>query len=47
MGLRLLLPRVLYLNADFRGNIVGTFLSYCHIMEHEDKGMMAKIKVKA
>jgi FtsP/CotA-like multicopper oxidase with cupredoxin domain len=32
---------------DFRDpNIVGTFLYHCHILDHEDGGMMAKIKVK-
>jgi FtsP/CotA-like multicopper oxidase with cupredoxin domain len=34
------------LRMDFRGDIVGTFLYHCHILEHEDKGMMAKIEVK-
>ncbi len=31
---------------DFRDpNIVGTFLYHCHILEHEDKGMMGSIRV--
>lgn len=31
---------------DFRGPTVGDFLYHCHILEHEDGGMMAKIRVK-
>ena len=32
---------------DFRDpETVGTFLYHCHILDHEDGGMMAKIKVK-
>ena len=30
---------------DFRGPIVGDFLFHCHILGHEDQGMMAKIQV--
>lgn len=31
---------------DFRDpNIVGTFVYHCHILEHEDKGMMGSIRV--
>jgi FtsP/CotA-like multicopper oxidase with cupredoxin domain len=31
---------------DFRDpETVGTFLYHCHILDHEDGGMMAKIKV--
>jgi FtsP/CotA-like multicopper oxidase with cupredoxin domain len=30
---------------DFRGDIVGDFLYHCHILAHEDSGMMAKISV--
>jgi FtsP/CotA-like multicopper oxidase with cupredoxin domain len=31
---------------DFRDpNIVGTFLYHCHILEHEDRGMMGSIEV--
>lgn len=34
------------LRMDFRDpEIVGTFLYHCHILDHEDNGMMAKIKV--
>jgi FtsP/CotA-like multicopper oxidase with cupredoxin domain len=33
---------------DFRDpEVVGTFLYHCHILDHEDGGMMAKIKVVA
>jgi len=37
------------LRMDFRGkgsSIAGTFVYHCHILEHEDKGMMAAIQVK-
>jgi FtsP/CotA-like multicopper oxidase with cupredoxin domain len=31
---------------DFRDPVVrGTFLYHCHILDHEDQGMMAKIQV--
>jgi FtsP/CotA-like multicopper oxidase with cupredoxin domain len=30
---------------DFRGNVVGEFVYHCHILDHEDKGMMANIVV--
>jgi FtsP/CotA-like multicopper oxidase with cupredoxin domain len=31
---------------DFRDPVVrGTFLYHCHILDHEDQGMMAKIRV--
>ncbi len=30
---------------DFRGPITGDFVYHCHILEHEDKGMMAIIRV--
>jgi FtsP/CotA-like multicopper oxidase with cupredoxin domain len=34
------------LRMDFRDpNIVGTFVYHCHILEHEDKGMMGAIRV--
>jgi FtsP/CotA-like multicopper oxidase with cupredoxin domain len=34
------------LRIDFRGsNVVGTFLYHCHILEHEDGGMMGAIRV--
>jgi FtsP/CotA-like multicopper oxidase with cupredoxin domain len=36
------------LRMDFRDpNIVGTFLYHCHILEHEDGGMMGSIRVEA
>jgi FtsP/CotA-like multicopper oxidase with cupredoxin domain len=35
------------LRTDFRGpNIVGTFVYHCHVLEHEDGGMMGRIKVE-
>jgi FtsP/CotA-like multicopper oxidase with cupredoxin domain len=30
---------------DFRGAVVGDFVYHCHILEHEDGGMMATIRV--
>jgi FtsP/CotA-like multicopper oxidase with cupredoxin domain len=34
------------LRMDFRDpNIVGTFVYHCHVLEHEDGGMMGKITV--
>jgi len=34
------------LRMDFRDpNIVGTFVYHCHVLEHEDGGMMGRIKV--
>jgi FtsP/CotA-like multicopper oxidase with cupredoxin domain len=30
---------------DFRGQVVGDFVYHCHILEHEDGGMMATIRV--
>ena len=37
----------LKLRIDFRSpNIVGTFVYHCHILAHEDAGMMAIIRVK-
>ena len=39
-------PRVL-LRMDFRDpNIVGTFAYHCHLLEHEDGGMMGTIRVE-
>jgi FtsP/CotA-like multicopper oxidase with cupredoxin domain len=36
------------LRMDFRDpNIVGTFVYHCHLLEHEDKGMMGSIRVNA
>jgi len=33
------------LRMDFRGNIAGRFVFHCHILSHEDKGMMNVIEV--
>jgi FtsP/CotA-like multicopper oxidase with cupredoxin domain len=33
------------LRMDFRGNIAGDFVFHCHILNHEDKGMMNIIRV--
>ncbi|HWA03424.1 MAG TPA: multicopper oxidase domain-containing protein [Rhizomicrobium sp.] len=30
---------------DFRGPVAGDFVYHCHILQHEDGGMMAKIRV--
>jgi len=30
---------------DFRGPDIGDFVYHCHILEHEDGGMMATIRV--
>jgi len=30
---------------DFRGPDVGDFVYHCHILDHEDGGMMAIIRV--
>ena len=30
---------------DFRGAVTGEFVFHCHILDHEDKGMMANIRV--
>lgn len=30
---------------DFRGDVVGDFVYHCHILQHEDGGMMAKIRL--
>lgn len=39
-------PYRVKLRMEFREkDIAGTFLYHCHILEHEDKGMMAKIKL--
>ena len=36
------------LRMDFRDpNIVGTFVYHCHLLEHEDKGMMGSIQVNS
>jgi hypothetical protein len=31
---------------DFRGPTTGDFVYHCHILDHEDGGMMAIIRVK-
>jgi len=31
---------------DFRGPLIGDFVYHCHILGHEDSGMMAIIRVK-
>jgi FtsP/CotA-like multicopper oxidase with cupredoxin domain len=31
---------------DFRGQLVGDFLFHCHILSHEDAGMMGIVRVK-
>ena len=33
------------LRLDFRGRDIGDFVYHCHILEHEDHGMMAIIRV--
>lgn len=33
------------LRMDFRGNVTGDFVFHCHILGHEDGGMMATIRV--
>jgi FtsP/CotA-like multicopper oxidase with cupredoxin domain len=35
------------LRMDFRGDTVGDFVYHCHILQHEDQGMMAIIRVHA
>jgi suppressor of ftsI len=40
-------PSIVHVLVDFRDPVVrGTFLFHCHILQHEDLGMMAKIAVK-
>ena len=40
-------PSVVHVLLDFRDPIIrGTFLFHCHLLEHEDGGMMAKIAVQ-
>jgi len=40
-------PATVKLRMDFRErNIAGTFVYHCHILEHEDHGMMAKIRLE-
>jgi FtsP/CotA-like multicopper oxidase with cupredoxin domain len=33
------------LRMDFRGAVVGDFVYHCHILDHEDNGMMAIVRV--
>jgi FtsP/CotA-like multicopper oxidase with cupredoxin domain len=41
-----MIPGAVTLRMDFRAkNIIGEFVYHCHILEHEDNGMMAKIRV--
>jgi FtsP/CotA-like multicopper oxidase with cupredoxin domain len=45
-GRQLVYPSV-RLRMDFRDpNTVGTFLFHCHLLEHEDGGMMGLIRVE-
>ena len=45
-GRRLAYPSI-RIRVDFRDpNIVGTFPYHCHLLEHEDKGMMGTIRVE-
>ena len=37
-------PRI-KVRMDFRGGIIGDFVYHCHILSHEDNGMMAIIRV--
>ena len=39
--------RMDFLGASKDTSIAGTFVYHCHILEHEDKGMMAPIEVKS
>jgi FtsP/CotA-like multicopper oxidase with cupredoxin domain len=39
------LPYSVTLRMDFSGDIEGVFVYHCHILEHEDRGMMAYIQV--
>jgi FtsP/CotA-like multicopper oxidase with cupredoxin domain len=44
-GSNTMIPGAVTMRMDFRGQIVGDFVYHCHILEHEDNGMMAKIRV--
>lgn len=35
------------LRMDFRGDVIGDFVYHCHILDHEDLGMMAIVRVVA
>lgn len=43
-GLRKHYPSIT-VRMDFRGDVVGEFVYHCHILDHEDHGMMANILV--
>jgi len=46
-GTQLSYPSV-RIRMDFRDpNTVGTFVYHCHLLEHEDGGMMGTVKVLA
>jgi FtsP/CotA-like multicopper oxidase with cupredoxin domain len=46
VGRQLTYPSI-RIRVDFRGpNVVGTFPYHCHLLEHEDKGMMGTIRVE-
>jgi FtsP/CotA-like multicopper oxidase with cupredoxin domain len=36
----------LRIRITFTSDMIGKFVFHCHILEHEDKGMMAQIEVK-
>ena len=38
-------PTSITVKMDFRGPTVGDFVYHCHILDHEDNGMMAIIRV--
>ncbi|HTT98301.1 MAG TPA: multicopper oxidase domain-containing protein [Rhizomicrobium sp.] len=38
-------PTSITVKMDFRGPTVGDFVYHCHILDHEDRGMMAIIRV--
>jgi hypothetical protein len=38
-------PESVKIRMDFTPNTVGKFVYHCHLLEHEDKGMMAIIEV--
>jgi FtsP/CotA-like multicopper oxidase with cupredoxin domain len=38
-------PPSVTVRMDFRGPLVGDFLYHCHILDHEDNGMMAVLRV--
>jgi FtsP/CotA-like multicopper oxidase with cupredoxin domain len=45
-GQRVFVPGAVRLRMDFRDpQIVGDFVYHCHVLEHEDNGMMAKVRV--